>query len=62
VDKKGWVGGTGNVNGMQIFHYNSKGIPSLMSIYWKIKKKSCEIGYIEYKSSTSPLIIISLGR
>ena len=23
VDKKRWVGGTGNVNGMQIFRYNS---------------------------------------
>ena len=27
------VGGTGNVNGMQIFRYNSKGIPLQMSIF-----------------------------
>jgi hypothetical protein len=31
VDKTTWVDGTGNVNGLQIYPYFSKGIPSQMS-------------------------------
>ena len=33
VDKTRWVGGTGNVNSMQIFHHNIKGTLSPMSTW-----------------------------
>ena len=42
-----YLGGTGNINGMQIFPYNSKGIPSQMSTWgryyrWSKRPKSCK--------------------
>ena len=42
VDKRRQVGGTRNVNGMQISHYNSKGIHLLMKLgesWWSIMSK-----------------------
>ena len=36
VDEKRWVGGDGNVHGMQIIPYKSKESPSLMSTRGKI--------------------------
>ena len=37
---KVYLGGTGNVNGMQIFPYNSKVIPSPMSTFTKFGQHS----------------------